>query len=893
MRRIAVFVFVTAGIAAAQVKVEFEESFERSVTDPQRYAPWEVLREEEGYPRYNTAEISRDRAHTGSASARLRSLGQAVGYRTRTGTLEADPARSYSLTAWAMMTRGERNLVAVALVWYDARGVPLRLDRSPGIAARHGWTRLTLNVNEPPPRAVYVTIRLIFEGPDVSAEAYFDSVRLISQPFVTAAASGREVPVYFEGEPVRVAIQARGLAPGVYTAALSVNSVYGTAVRRAATPFVVEPSFEGLIQLAGQAMLHPNVAWIWEVLQRPVPRPQPILFDLGVFSEAGYYDLVLEIRSQSGTAAVKTVPLLVFSPFHFGPDRGRSLGLSLNPYTTHYRGLSLLVRAVEPGASKIVLWDNPSLGRATVPTADEVRELIRALRESPAREAGVTGVFKEMPQFLFGPRERHLIGLLSHDAPNRLRRLKETARNVAEAVERWQFGGDGDEDLWQRPRLDEVLLRDAAAALREVNRSALIGLAAPAARQAAASVVRTPDYLALHVADLRDVRPEWKRPQLTLAPRTHQSVDRYDGIRRDIAAFMQMMIQLAELGLVDPSLTLPYDGSHPELVDPHGFPGWLLVPMKVANDLLSRTRPVALGSVFEEPIRSVVLEKQDTGEAIIAAWSDEPQLRRVYLGAGVTAIDSLGRRWSLEPGAELRIDRLPVFLLGVNPTFLRTLMSVELTDQDFQRADPAVELKESRTVKGLRLKNHFPQEMENLTVSFEEAPTNWALTPPLVRMGELAAEPADRTGRIRPGAAAGHLFEVRVPPTEEGAGPRTIMLRLRFKVGGLDFDARLFRSVALTPVIGVELQEQTTPSPTRRRVILKFTNHSARSLNLAAVIRLPGEGEVRPVIAGLRPKETRELEYLVSIDVARHVEVRVGDTSRDRYFGNYLFELRK
>lgn len=893
MRRVLIFVFVTAGIAAAQVKVEFEESFERQAADPQRYAPWEMLREEEGYPRYNTAQVSRDRAQAGSGSALLKSLGQATGYRTRVGEIDANPARSYTLTAWALITKGEKNVVAIALRWYDAKGVPLRLDRSPGVSARNDWTHLTLKVNKPPPKAAYVNIRLIFEGPDVSAEAYFDSVRLISQPFATLAASGRAAPIYFEGEPVKLTLQVRGLAPGSYTAGLSVNNVYGTAVKRVTIPFVVEPRFEGLFQLASPVMLHPNVAWIWDVLQRPMPRLQPISFDLGAFAGAGYYDLVLDVRSKGGAAAAKTVPLLVFAPFHFRTDRGRSLGLSLNPYNTHYHGMSLLVRAVEPGASKIVLWDNPSLERAATPTPDEIRELIGALRESPAREAGVTGVFKEMPQSIFGPHERHLIGLLSHDAPNRLRRLKESARNVVEAIERWQFGVDGDEDLWQRPHLDEVLLRDAAASLREVNRTSLIGLSAPAGRHAAASTVRTPDYLALYVTDIRDVRPEWSRPQLALAPRTHQGVDRYDGIRRDIAWFMQTMIQLAELGLVDASITLQFDASRPEMVDAHGFPSWLLPPMKVANDLLSRTRPLALGSVFGEPIKSVVLEKQETGEAIIAAWSDSPQIRQVYLGSGVIAIDSLGRRWKLEPGAELRLGPLPVFLLGVNPTFLRTLMSVEITDPDFQGVDPTVELKESRTGKGLRLKNHFTQEIENLTVSFEQVPQNWALTPSLVRMGDPSTDPARRTLLIKPGAEGKTSFDVRLPLTEEGAGPRTMALRIKFRVGGLDFEARLFRSVTLTPVIGVEMEEHTTASPNRRRVILKFTNNSKRTLNLAALIRLPGGGEVRPTIAGLKSKETREFESLASIDAIRQVEVRVGDTSRDRYFGNYLFELRK
>lgn len=891
MRRVLIFVFVTAGVAAAQVKVEFEESFERQAAAPQRYAPWEMLREE-GYPRYNTAEVSRDRAQAGSGSALLKSLGQAAGYRTRVGEIDANPARSYTLTAWALITKGEKNVVAIALRWYDAKGMPLRLDRSPGISARSDWTQLTLEVNEPPPEAAYVTICLIFEGPDVSAEAHFDSVRLISQPFATLAASGRSAPVYFEGEAVGLTLQVRGLAPGTYTAGLSVNNIYGTSVKRVTIPFVVEPRFEGLFQLASRALLQPNVAWVWDVLQRPMPRLQPISFELGPFAEAGYYDLVLDVRSKGEAMAAKTVPLLVFAPFHFRTDLGRSLGLSLNPYTTHYHGLSLLVRAVEPGLSKVVLWDNPSLERASPPTPDEIRELIEALRESPAREAGVTGVFKEIPRSIFGPRERNLIGLLSHDAPNRLRRLKESARNVVEAIERWQFGADGDEDLWRHPRLDEVLLRDAAAALRDVNRTTPIGLAAPAARHAAASTVRTPDYLALYVENIRDVRPEWKRPQLALAPKTHQGVDRYDGIRRDIAWFMQTMVRLAELGLVDASITLQFDASRPEMVDTHGFPSWLLPPMKVANDLLSRTRPLALGSVFGEPIQSVVLEKQGTGEAIIAAWSDTPEIRQVYLGSRVIAIDSLGRRWKLEPGAELHIGRLPVFLLGVDPTFLRTLLSVEITDASYQRVDPTIELKESRTVKGLRLKNHFTQVIENLTLSFEQAPRNWELTPSLMRMRQAPeADPPVLT--IQPGADGVHKFDVRLPPTEEGAGPRTMALRIKFKIGELEFEARLFRSVTLTPVIRVEMEEHPTASPNRRRVILRFTNNSTRTLNLATLIRLPGEGEVRPSIAGLASKQTRELEYLISTDATRQVEVRVGDTSRDRYFGNYLFELRK
>ncbi len=198
----------------------FTDEFDRAPLRDGTVDGWARV-EDERYPLYNRVFVE------GSAMV-LRTLGLAVAVRHR--GVEADPRLEYRLAAPVAVT-AKSNRASAALRWLDRDGRELRSDE-----ASH--------VEFPPAGAARVQVELRFGGPDVRAEARFDSVRLTSRPRIE-----------FRG-PLLITHRDRAAVAAVAPASdaemrLELRDADGAAVRSPLTSGPLPPAAYRLVATAG------------------------------------------------------------------------------------------------------------------------------------------------------------------------------------------------------------------------------------------------------------------------------------------------------------------------------------------------------------------------------------------------------------------------------------------------------------------------------------------------------------------------------------------------------------------------------------------------------------------------------------------------------------------
>ena len=136
-----------------------------------------------------------------------------------------------------------------------------------------------------------------------------------------------------------------------------------------------------------------------------------------------------------------------------------------------------------------------------------------------------------------------------------------------------------------------------------------------------------------------------------------------------------------------------------------GTPGELLLPWRTTAHLLSGTH--YLGDLqLPNGSTNHVFQHAD-GQLVMIVWGDHQTTEQLYLGESVEQVDAWGKRKLLQPNENhqvtLAVERLPSFVLGLNPQVARWRMAITF---DQQRIPSVFSRPHANTVRGI---NDFNQ----------------------------------------------------------------------------------------------------------------------------------------------------------------------------------------
>ncbi|MCA9259910.1 MAG: hypothetical protein KDA61_11950, partial [Planctomycetales bacterium] len=177
--------------------------------------------------------------------------------------------------------------------------------------------------------------------------------------------------------------------------------------------------------------------------------------------------------------------------------------------------------------------------------------------------------------------------------------------------------------------------------------------------------------------------------------------------------------------------THPYDDQR-GLMSDSGTPGDLLLPWRTTASLLGGAKFV--GSIQLPHGSKNRLFQRPNAEMLMVVWSDHRTREIIYLGDKVSIVDVWGRtRIPRRSGSRqmVDVDRLPVFVRGLNPHVARLRMSVKFDELHI----PSVFGKPHSNQ--IQFHNEFPQGVGG-TLSIK-APDGWQISPDRIDL-KMAAD---------------------------------------------------------------------------------------------------------------------------------------------------------
>jgi hypothetical protein len=466
----------------------------------------------------------------------------------------------------------------------------------------------------------------------------------------------------------------------------------------------------------------------------------------------------------------------------------------VNPYTTWYTSFQSLLKTLNPGHMKLVVWDRATVRMPVHPGLESVQELVRIAFESSVR---VTGVFGPPPHSLF---PRGELGALPGGGAALFLRPREmwegmletllTLRNLSEMVKTWQISRDEDVQLLGAEEMTQAW----AAWRRTIERQEKFArFGTPSKIETLSRLPKDVDFVSIPltanepIPDLKD----WVR-------RLHVSLRLPDGLDSQTPAGRVALVQDLVRGTAQARYALGPDtpifvplvaAAHGSLLDAEGLPTPAFVTFLLINDFLGEASPAPDLQMFDPPVK--VLLFQRSGKVVGVAWSEESTSIEAFLGQGALLINPMGHQRELGIHQKVELGPMPTFIVGADGDLLRTQASLRF-EPDF------IPLKEAITDLRLKFQNHLSTAMRDLTVKLAPVDPNWVMNPSTIH---------------RPRLDSGAWFEEKIrfslPQTflMERGGVNVVLEFHRDTGGGLE----LYR-VPVTRMVGLVVTPRMMPS---------------------------------------------------------------------------------
>lgn len=794
-----------------------------------------------GFPRFLEPRLDGEVGHDAPPSFRLALQGGSLACRYLAKDIPVHPDSDYRISVWVRTSKVIHSEAYISAFFLDhalqridassVRSEPVR-DASekgawrevsvllPGGYAKARWIGLSCQLEQPIEGLHYLDDPRPIEARDPLADAWFDDITVTRLPRVMLRmeALGN---VFAAHEPVislvRVAdVDGRGLS-----ASLEVRDAEGRTYGSQTIP-IIEQNGEACSADLG-----------------PLP-PGRFFARLRVCSDGH------EIASCERTFVRLGPELSLHRSRHGG------WGLILDATETgDPRGVERLVRLLSPDAVKIPLWRADMKDEAVVLADRRVHGLMRALE---ARPTSIVGVLAAPPAGLaehLGHRGISVVDVLCAPVHQWAPYLGFLFSRYGDRVNAWQIGSDDGGGAAPEPRRVSRAIGQLREALRPLGGSLQIAVPQNA-------VVRTlPEPTTAEVDSLfvgAEIGADRLEGQLnpssdagrvrrwaTMEPLDPAKYSRRVRLREEARRRVLALHAGMETVFVRQPWTLDGVAGDPSIAPSEDF-------------ILFRTLEQALGGL--SPMGRVWLDdgvsawlfgdaKSDDGAMVVWTDGDEESPRRIVTDTAPAAqvVDLQGRRTegrAVAGGNEISIDSMPILLVPVTPSRVRTMASFTV-----QPGTVAPTVQEQRLQISLR--NHGSKRMVG-SLRWN-TPTSWQIAPQMIPMDIAVGQEAKMTVSLRlPSNQAAGTFTLIGRFTGTGQGESPMRFRAPIEVGSPELDVNV-----LTCVEGSGL-----------RIVQRVTNRGNRALNLRGLLIAPSAARqirtIHHLVAGQTAVRTYHIE---------------------------------
>lgn len=875
-------------IAPADVALLWEDDFETNL-DPVSREPdgWEQLFGK-GYPEYNQIIFpDNETVRSGNASVRFRLLGGNMAMEHMT-FLPITPGRTYRACAW-IRTAGLRKSVAYfSLQIYDKKGFPLGhyVYRSNPVEGTSDWVLAEVKIERPGPDAAFMRARCTVEGGDISGSAWFDHIRLFEQAWIeldtsptprlnpAMANSGNifedSAPAGIKPRPIRAIVKIRGAEAGDQLVEVRCSDFMGNPV--------AEPILQRIrVDKSGNHDLPVEIA----LMKRGYTRVEVSLFKK---NKDGTHTITGSHRTSVG----------ILDPWLLQFPKTTWLGSDINPYWHGARDLVSLMKLARMRRTRLRVWNEfmPPLDSAMASAElDAVLAACASAGIEPIGELGTPSVWARRATFSAQDRGGQSLFLLDESVWRQP--LATTLGRLKTHVSKWLLGTPGVADFSRNP-LTATASSKLADTVKSIIRFPELGV--PVSADASAGSAMPPlsasdgfAFVTVHIPP--NLPPE-------LIPAAISQFDR-SASKRYVNIALQPIIEPATAGPkvpqqlsdmarrlaavraagVSEAFITPMTDESRGLVDEFGKPTAAFYTLLVMNRTLSN-KTFDPRQIFSRNVAHMIF--RGTDESVILFWraptaaANAPSNIPVGFGTEARVLTLDGHLAELKRERDLafvKVDEIPQFIVGINPAFLDTQLSVAIEP-------PAIECAEGIQRVAILVSNAFPDEsISNVDIRVD-FPQEWTVTHSMRTIPHLP-----------PGGVGSLASEVSIPPREV-LGTKEIPITIHFMVNGKKYAARVIRPLRLKSELETSLELERTKDGTVSALVLSLRNVGHRFVDAKCYVQAPGVPEREIPMRALAPASVRVRRIPLSIRPNTHgtIYVHVVEEGGRRLFLNDRIE---
>ncbi len=588
-------------------------------------------------------------------------------FKAQSPSIPASRMYQYRFSA-DIMTQGLRHDTAHAeLVFLDDRGAELTRHATLRRGGTTPWTRLEVDLVRPPVGATAMMVRVVVARSDdgledIRGQIGFDNLRIQQYPqlqLTTDEARG----IYSVGRPVAATVKIMGLPSGSSQIRFSLIDHSG---RELSNKLTQVKHRKGVVET-----MDSEVTW---TLRRLDP---------------GFYRVAASIVGQEPSALSAETTFAVIDELVGGPPHGPfgwTLPRGAGPVPP--RELATWLTQLGVAWVKYPCWleTNDNVG------IEETAALLARLQDSGLQTVGMLGLPPESQVIKYDLRGRRdlVAGQLFRDVATWQPLLEPVMSRLTLKVRTWQLGNDRDHSFLGRPRLRDSISQ-ISTGLQGFGQPIDVAISWPWLEEELGNeetswqaICRSSDP-PLSVAELDAFlslgetrsRGAGAHTWLLVDPIAKSVYDRQSRVRDLVLRMATVRSHRVQAAFISD----PHNAER-GLLRPSGRPDELLLPWRTTARLIGNLRKT--GSLqLQSRARNIVFAGE--GRAVLMVWSAEPTVERMYLGDNVQMIDVWGKVTTLpvqsdsaEPGQNIPIGPVPIFIVGAEPALLAFRMSVEL-----------------------------------------------------------------------------------------------------------------------------------------------------------------------------------------------------------------------
>lgn len=579
-----------------------------------------------------------------------------------------------------MMTKGLRHDAARAeLVFLDDQGNELVAHTTAKLTGNSPWQTVSMNLVRPPADAVRMVARLVVDRAedgleDIRGVIGFDHIRIEQHPQLHIT-TDQERGIYQNGDSVAAKATIMGVPAGMTHVNFELRDIDDLVLNRKSMPIPAKATRRG--DAASGTAADGEMVW-------NLPRLSP-----------GFYRVSASLEgSSAGRLQTETTFAILSELIGTTPHGVFGWTMPMGNQGMSPRDFADWLSSLGVAWVKYPCWLPPE----DTTKAEKVAAILSQLQDVNIQTVGMLDHPPEEQLAMFSSRGRRdlVAAQLFRDSATWQPLLEPVMTRLTLKVRTWQLGGERDYSFLGRPRLREAI-REISTGLQGFGQPIDVAISwpwlereMPTGESSWQAICRSSDppmepreldaFLSLGSQQTRSDGP---RTWLLTDPIEKGKYDRETRVR-------DLVLRMATIRSHRVQAAFVSDPQHPErgLLRSDGRPEELLLPWRTTSRLIGNLRQVGSLQLRGNSHNSVYVGSE---RSVVMLWSESPAEERVYFGEDVKMVDVWGKVTKLptqyegnQPVQRIPTGRVPVFIIGADPTLLAFRMSVQLEQKQLE-----------------------------------------------------------------------------------------------------------------------------------------------------------------------------------------------------------------